>query len=80
MADSRPERMVDAATFEQLEAERQKSRSAEVAQNVADDLPADLTQDRLKELKDGYRRDIEERLRNKRRQRKLMRGGDVRKK
>jgi hypothetical protein len=73
----RPEQMVDAATHARLEAERQKVIDAEAAQNAADDLPADLTMERLRTLKDGYRKTIEERLRNKRRQRKLMRGGDL---
>lgn len=73
----RPEQMVDATTFERLEAERQKGLAAEAARNAADDLPADLTMDRLKALKEGYRRDIEERLHAKRRARKLMRGGDL---
>lgn len=79
MADPRGEHegMIDLATFERLDAERRRAAEAEAAQNAADDLPASLTRDRLQELKDGYRAQIEERLRNRRRQRRLLRGGEA---
>lgn len=80
MADPRrgdDEGMIDLATFERLDAARRQASDAEAAQNAADDLPASLTRDRLQELKDGYRAQIEERLRNRRRQRRLLRGGEA---
>jgi hypothetical protein len=80
MADPRrgePDGMIDLATFERLDADRRRAAEAEAAQNAADDLPASLTRDRLQELKDGYRAQIEERLRNRRRQRRLLRGGEA---
>ena len=77
MPEPRDGGMIDLAAFERLEAERRKSAEAEAAQNAADELPANLTRDRLKELKDSYRRQIEERIKDRRRKRRLMRGGDA---
>ncbi|MCW8140879.1 MAG: hypothetical protein KIT58_18405 [Planctomycetota bacterium] len=71
------EGMIDLATFERLDAARREALAAEAAQNAADELPASLTRDRLAELKDAYRTQIEERLKNRRRQRRLMRGGEA---
>lgn len=71
------EGMIDLATFERLDAARSQAAAAEAAQNAADELPASLTQDRLRALKDAYRAQIEERLRSKRRQRRLLRGGEA---
>lgn len=68
---------MDLAAFERLDADRQKAADAEAAQNAADELPANLTRAKLRELKDVYRAQIEERLKSRRRQRRLMRGGEV---
>jgi hypothetical protein len=77
MAEPRDEGMIDLAAYERLEGERRKASDAEAAQNLADELPANLTRDRLKELKDGYRQQIEERLKDRRRKRRLMKGGEA---
>lgn len=69
--------MLDLAAFERLDADRRKLADAEAAQNAADELPANLTRDKLRELKDTYRAQIEERLKSRRRQRRLMRGGEA---
>ncbi len=65
------------AAFERLDADRRKLADAEAAQNAADELPANLTREKLRELKDTYRAQIEERLKSRRRQRRLMRGGEA---
>jgi hypothetical protein len=77
MAEPRDEGMIDLAAFERLEGERRKVSEAEAAENAADELPANLTRDRLRELKDTYRHQIEERLKDRRRKRRLMRGGEA---
>jgi hypothetical protein len=69
--------MMDLAAFERLDADRRKAADAEAAQNAADELPANLTREKLRELKDTYRAQIEERLKSRRRQRRLLRGGEV---
>jgi len=66
------EGMIDLEAFEALEA----SQGVEEPEPEVDDgLPA-ISDQRLRELKDGARRMIEDRLLAKRRQRRLMRGGD----
>lgn len=77
MAEPRDEGMIDLAAYERLDGERRKARDAEAAQNAADELPANLTRDRLRELKDAYRQQIDERLKDRRRKRRLMRGGEA---
>lgn len=79
MADPRgdDQGMIDLATFERLDAARREAARAEAEQNAADALPPSLTRDRLQQLKDAYRAQIEERLRARRRQRRLMRGGEA---
>lgn len=69
------EGMIDAETFEREHAAQREAIAREEAQNVAEDLPASLTRDRLRALKAEARTQIEERLKEKRRQRRLMRGG-----
>jgi hypothetical protein len=69
------EGMIDAETFEREHAAEREAIAREEAQNVAEDLPASLTKDRLRALKAEARTQIEERLKEKRRQRRLMRGG-----
>lgn len=73
--DPPDEGMVDLDTFERDHAAERAAAAREQEQNVKDDLPASLTREHLRSLKEQARKAIDERLRDRRRQRKLMRGG-----
>jgi hypothetical protein len=75
--DPPEEGMIDWKTFEKDDEVRQRDAAAEKAQNVIDSISPTLTKDKLREYKEGARKMIEERLANKRRQRRLMRGGTL---
>ncbi len=66
--------MVDLATFEALEAE--SGDRAPEPEADPDALPT-ISEERRRELKEQARRMIEERLRSRRKQRRLMRGGNL---
>lgn len=65
--------MIDAEEFEALQAE---AGDAEAPPVDPDELPT-VSEQRLRELKDTARKQIEERLKSRRRQRKLLRGGEA---
>ncbi len=67
--------MVDLDTFEQMRAAEEASRPAAPPADP-DALPS-VDEARRRELKAQARRMIEERLRARRKQRRLMRGGNV---
>lgn len=67
--------MMDMDAYEALVAEQEANELPEAPEDP-DALPA-LGAERRRELKDKARAMIEERLKSKRKQRRLMRGGDV---
>lgn len=69
------EGMIDLETYEQLEAARQDARAASPPDEEG--LVPMVSDERLRELKDEARRRIEDRLKTRRKQRRLMRGGDL---
>lgn len=74
-AASDPEGMVDLDTFERMRAAEEASRPAPPPADP-DALPS-IDEARRRELKAQARQMIEERLRARRKQRRLMRGGNV---
>ena len=78
-SEARKEGILDAALVlvlkHGLRGTSMEAIAREEAQNVAEDLPASLTKDKLRALKAEARTQIEERLKEKRRQRRLLRGG-----
>lgn len=65
------EGMIDLDTYERIQAQQPD----EVATEDPDALPS-VSDERLRELKEKARKMIDERLRAKRKQRRLMRGGN----
>lgn len=69
--------MIDLDTFERDEAVREEARQAAAADAPQDELLPGVTAERLRALKDQARQQIDERLKARRKQRRLMRGGDL---
>ncbi len=76
MTPPRDQGMIPLREFEVEDQARQEAEAAEAAANAADDILPTLTKDRLRAFKAQARKQIEERLLARRKQRRLLRGGE----
>ena len=68
------EGMIDLQTYERLQAEEAAQKGA-AEEHPEEDLLPSVSSERIRELKEKARAMIEERLKKRRKQRRLLRGG-----